>query len=242
MIKLDNGEGFNDTKQILFQQHIVQGVEMTLDEVVSLQLSLEFFQNFVKALEGSVGVGISDSSHGGDIPSPIFQRKLPRDDGVDVLGGVLHNFTQKHIFETLGGIFGVLQTVICLKRLEKVRITGFVILFLGMQDPRLGVNGTLKGRGAIDGVSGCPGGCESGSRTGNVAKSVLNTAFKEMDFDQESLIVKLLNFVEEGSQKSEGSLVILRLEGEVSKTGLQPLTKESSLFSFRPLNTVTHKL
>ena len=242
MVELDDREGFDDTKQVLFQQHIVQRVKMTLDEVIALQLSLKFFQNFVKALEGSIRVGISDGGHRSNIPSSVLQRKLSRDDGVNVLGGILHDFAQKHVFEALGGILRLLQAVVGLKGLEKVGVRGFVILLFSMQNTRLGVDGALEGRGAIDGVGGGPGSCEGSTGAGDVAESVLDSAFKEMDFNQEGFVVEFLDFVEKGGQQCERSLVILGLKRQISKTALQPLTKEGPLFVFSPFNTVTHKL
>jgi hypothetical protein len=138
---------------------------------------------------------------------------------------VKHHLAQEHVLERPQRSRVILGGEV-LKRLEEVRISGRVVLILGVKNTRLQVQRRLKVGWAIDRIRSSAGGSESSLSEGwvndgrkhaddgldlglgEVADSSVNAAFQKVNLCEDHFVVQPLKLRKKSIDESESRLVL----------------------------------
>ncbi len=111
------------------------------------------------------------------------------------------------------------------------------IAIFGVQLAGLHIQSCLEERRCIDGCGARAGGCEGCAAFGDVAEGMVDSAFEELDFDEDELVIQAFELFEEAVDEGEGVIVGLLLHVECDETDLEVLAEETLTLFYCPVDT-----
>lgn len=113
---------------------------------------------------------------------------------------------------------------------------GIVVLLLSVQNSRHLIDVALKRRAYVDGVGAGSGGGEGGLGLGEISEAVVDLGFGQVAFDEEGLVVELLELHQEPGDELKGLGVLLLLVVNVGELRLNSLPEECPVHCGAPLD------
>mmetsp|Transcript_421 Transcript_421/g.956 ORF Transcript_421/g.956 Transcript_421/m.956 type:complete len:469 (+) Transcript_421:27-1433(+) len=238
VLDLDAAEGFQYSQNVLLQQGLVEIVQMVGNDGVLIDLGLELAADLLEFLQIPLCEGCSDGSHGINAWTGVLQTALAAQDRRSLLGTILHDLGQEHVFHGGCSLGRRLAGVEGLECLVEVRERGSVVLLPGGNDSRPQVNLGLCQWRAVNGVGVGLGGRESRLGLRDVLHGVVCTTFEQVNVDEKKLVVEFFDLQQQTLQDLYGRGVLLILFVETRQAALDTLSKEGSLLMLTPLDAV----
>mmetsp|Transcript_106988 Transcript_106988/g.269079 ORF Transcript_106988/g.269079 Transcript_106988/m.269079 type:complete len:403 (+) Transcript_106988:292-1500(+) len=237
MLDLYADEGLQYSQDVLLEECLVEVLQVEVDDRILVDLLLVLRADLFELFQRPVLQRRGDGRHGVDLRARVLQPGLAVDDRARLRRSVLHDLRQQLVLQSCLGLL-VLGRVEGLEGLVEVGEGGPVVLLPGGEDARPQIDLCLEQWRAVDRVGIRLRRGERCLGLRQVLHGVVRAALQKVDFDEEELVVQLLDLNEQLLKHFDRLCVLEVLQVEPREPRLDALPQEGALLALAPLDAV----